>query len=99
MAIVNQPRSFQFFSAISSTPADFNLDAGNYGLLVVWTAGSVTLNKLLPDGVTYAPVSAVIGASGYSVLSLPAGQYRLVIVTGPATVEIVKIDVGRASGR
>lgn len=96
MAINNFPRSFQFWNAIVATPPDFNLDAGRYGLLINWTAGTVTLQKLLPDGATYAPVSAALAASGYTVIDLPAGQYRLAVVTGPVTGEIAKIDTGRA---
>lgn len=94
MAINNIPRSFQTWSAVAATPPDFNLDAGVYGLLLVWTAGTITLQKLLPDGVTYAAVSAAIAASGYTVLQLPAGQYRLAIVTGPVTGEIALIARG-----
>lgn len=98
MAINNQPRSYQVWSAITATPNDFNLDAGNYALTIALTAGSVQLNKLLPDGVTYAPAAPLIVASGYMTLKLPAGQYRLVVVTGPVTGVIEKIDTGRASG-
>lgn len=94
MAINNIPRSFQTWVAVAATPPDFNLDAGVYGLMLSWTAGSATLQKLLPDGVTYVAVSAVIAASGYTVLQLPAGQYRLAVVTGPLTGEIALIARG-----
>lgn len=94
MAINNIPRSFQYWNAIVATPQDFNLDAGIYGLTISWTAGTVTLQKLLPDGVTYVPVSAAIAATGYTVLQLPAGQYRLAVVTGPVTGEIALIARG-----
>lgn len=97
MAISNIPRSYQFYSAVSATQPDFNLDAGNYGLTLGWTAGSVQLQRLVPDGVgtNYTPVTAALAASGYTYLQLPAGQYRLVIVTGPATLLLEKIDAGR----
>lgn len=96
MAVANQPRSFQFWNSISATPADFNLDAGNYGLTLSITGTSATLQKLLPDGVTYVPVSAAITASGYTFLQLPAGQYRLALVAVTALIgEIAKIDTGR----
>lgn len=94
MAINNIPRSYQTWAAVVATPPDFNLDAGVYGLTLSWTAGSATLQKLLPDGVTYVAVSAVIAASGYTVLQLPAGQYRLAVVTGPLTGEIALIARG-----
>lgn len=98
MAINNTPRSFQYWNAIVATPPDFNLDAGSYGLTIAWTAGSATLQKMLPDGVTYVPVTAAIAASGYTRVGLPAGQYRLVIVTGPLTGEIALISPGRVGG-
>jgi hypothetical protein len=78
MAVNNQPRSYQAWSAIGATPNDFMLDAGRYGLNLkaqIW--GTATLQMLQPDGVTYMPVSAAIGANSYTVLDLPAGQYQL----------------------
>lgn len=80
MAINNQPRSYQAWSVIAATPPDFNLDAGLYGLTVsagVWGTG--VLQKLLPDGATYASVAPIIAADGYSTLQLPAGQYRMLL--------------------
>lgn len=103
MAINNIPRSFQFWSNIAATPADFNLDAGNYSLIATWTVGTVQLQKLMPDGTTYVPVTAALAApgaaSGYTYLQLPAGQYRLVLAGGATglTGEIAKIDRGRTA--
>lgn len=81
------PRSFQQWPAsyapapVNVTPPDFNLDAGLYALLLsaaVW--GTATLQKLLPDGVTYVPVYPAIAANGPSVqLQLAAGQYQLTL--------------------
>lgn len=104
MAVVSQPRSFQFWNNIAATPPDFNLDAGNYGLTLTFTSGgaATALQKLLPDGVTYASVMGafVFGATGgYGVFSLPAGQYRLSLTAAVGLIgEIAKIDVGRAGG-
>jgi len=96
--VSNSPRSFRRWIAISATPDhDFNLDAGSYGLTVA--AGGFTsyqLQKLLPDGVTYAPVMPVAAAGGYTVLDLPAGQYSFVVVATALNGEIAKIDTGRA---
>lgn len=97
MAITNQPRSYQFWNAITATPNDFNLDVGNYGITVA-TGGftSFQLLKLMPDGVTYAPITAVITVAGYTVIQLPAGQYRLALIGATAFIgTIEKIDVGR----
>lgn len=96
MAINNQPRNFQFWNTIGATPAQFNLDAGAYGLTLhagAW--GTATLQKLLPDGATLVAVSQVFTADGYQELHLPAGQYQLTLsgVTG-LIGEIAKIASG-----
>lgn len=90
------PKSFAYFAAINATPADFTLDAGIYAFEFAFTAGSVQLQKLLPDGATVVPITAALAATTYTTLQLPAGQYRLVVVTGPATVVIEKIDRARS---
>lgn len=97
MAVNNQPRSYQFWNAIAATPLDFNLDAGKYGLTVA-TGGftSYQLQKLMPDGTTYAPITAVVTVAGYTTFDLPAGQYRIVLVSTAFIGTIEKIDVGRA---
>jgi hypothetical protein len=96
MAINNLPRNFQYWSAISATPNDFNLDAGVYGItLHATTWGSATLQKLLPDGTTYVAAAAAFSVDGTSVLQLPAGQYRLALSGVTAlTGEIAKIASG-----
>ena len=97
-AVKNQPRSFQQWQAIAATSLDFNLDAGNYGLLVSASAwGTATLQKFLSDGGgVYLPVSAALAANGYTVLQLSAGQYQMTLAGITAfTGEIAKIDVGR----
>ena len=97
MAITNIPRSFQFWNGIAATPADFNLDAGDYGLLGASGATSMQLQKLLPDGITYASVSgaAITTLPSYTTYLLPAGQYRLVLTATAFIGEIAKINVGR----
>lgn len=96
MAVNNQPRSFQFWDAIAATPNDFNLDAGDYGLTIA-TGGftSYQLQRLMPDGTTYAPITAVVTTAGYTFLQLPAGQYKIVLVCTAFIGLIEKIDVGR----
>lgn len=104
MTLNNQPRSFQQWPApayapapVSATPPDFNLDAGTYALTLtagVW--GTATLQKLLPDGTTYVAVNgAIIAGNGLTVLTLPAGQYRLLLAGITALVgEIALIGRG-----
>src|ERR1039458_5148545 len=43
------------FKNISATPAAFTLRGGNYGLTchATWGGGSITLQRLSPDGSTY----------------------------------------------
>lgn len=93
MAITNIPRSFQFWNAIAATPNDFNLDAGLYGLTAsatVW--GTATLQKLLPDGLTYVPVNAaILAGNGYVALQLPACQYRMVLAGVTAFSGVIEL--------
>jgi hypothetical protein len=90
------PKSFAFFAAVTVTPPDFTLDAGIYALEFVFTAGSVQLLKLLPDGATTVPITTPLTTTTYTPIQIPAGQYRLAVVTGPATVCIEKIDRARS---
>lgn len=95
MAINNIPRSFQFWNGIAATPADFNLDAGWYGLLLASGFTSAQLLKLLPDGTTYAAVSgAADTVAAYKVLILPAGQYRIALTATAFIGEIALISRG-----
>lgn len=105
MAINNIPRSYQVWANVAATPPDFNLDAGWYGLtLSAAVPGTgVTLQKLLPDGVTYVSVTAPIvpgiapaaAAGNFTNLILPAGQYRLAFgTTTGLTGEIALISRG-----
>lgn len=79
----NRPVSFQEWKSITTTPLDFRLDAGAYGVTVdatVW--GSATLQRVLADGaggqiaVTVLPP---ITADGYAEIHLPAGWYRMTL--------------------
>ena len=91
-----QTKNFQFWNGISTTPNDFNLDAGVFGLTLHASAwGTATLNKLLPDGATYVAVATAVSADGYTELHIPAGQYQLTLsgVTG-LIGEIAKIAAG-----
>lgn len=99
MAITNIPRSFQYWAAITATPPDFNLDAGWYGMTLHNVgAVAVTLQKLLPDGVTYVIVATPATTDSYTNLILPAGQYQLSMTGGTSiTGEIALISRGGRS--
>jgi hypothetical protein len=74
------------FSNLSATPAAFQLLGGTYGITVSATfgAGSVTLNVLAGDNITWIAVLTAFAAVGYAYLSLPPGQYQLAIATATA---------------
>lgn len=92
MARNNQPRSYQYWLNAAAAANDFALDAGSYGLTLSASAwGTATLQRLLPDGVTYVAVSAVLAANGYTYFAgLPAGQYRLVVAGTTAFVGVIE---------
>lgn len=79
----DRPRSYQKWNAVDTTPLDFALDAGAYGLTahaVVW--GTATLQRVLSDGAggqIAVGVLAAMTADGYAQLNLPAGWYRLAL--------------------
>jgi hypothetical protein len=74
------------FKNIAATPASFTLRGGSYGISVIGTfsGGSVTLQRLSPDGATYVTVVTAFAAPGYSSVNLPAGTYQLAIATATA---------------
>lgn len=96
MAANQQPRDFQIWAAINTTPNDFYLNAGAFGLTLkatVW--GTATLKQLQPDGATYIAVAPAIAADGYTELHLPSGRYQLTLAgTTAVTGNIAKIASG-----
>lgn len=81
-AVFNKIEAFSF-SNISATPASFTMRGGNYGLTchATWGGGSVTLQRLSPDGSTYVTVMNALTADGYGNANLPSGTYRLAVTT------------------
>ena len=76
----------QIFSNISATTATFQLSGGLYGIdyLATWGGGSVTLEKLGPDGSTYLPAAVAATANGSIAVYLTACTYKFVIATASA---------------
>lgn len=67
-------------SNISATPANFYLRGGRYGVEVIGaTFGTVTLQKLGPDGSTLLTVLAAFSASGVALVDLTPGYYTYTI--------------------
>ena len=67
----------------TATSTAFTLLGGKYAHIVNATgAGSVIVQILSTDGTTYVNVSAGITATtGFAVLDLPAGTYKIAIAT------------------
>jgi hypothetical protein len=77
------------FSNIAATTSAFTLEGGKYSAAAIatWSAGSVKLQALGPDGSTYLSVSSPtdFSANGFAAaVDLPPGQYRFTIATATA---------------
>jgi len=74
------------FLNIAATTAAFFLGGGKYGIDVSATfgGGSVKLQKLLADGVTYISCGADFTANGYATTDLSSGGYRFAVTTATA---------------
>lgn len=71
--------SYQLNNAVASNN-DFILLGGLYHVSVLATNfGTVTLQKLGPDGTTYLTAMTAFSANGVATASLPPGQYRLAL--------------------
>lgn len=94
----NPTESFQLANkAAGSYPFTLQL-GGQYQLAAhaTWSAGSLTLQQLMPDGVSYVSLFgmpsnatpntyvATLAADGVLYYTLPPGSYQLVFATGSA---------------
>lgn len=83
------------FKNISATPAAFTLSGGVYVLdaVATWGGGSLTLQRLGPDGSTLLDAATALTANGTSgAIALPPGSYRLTIATATAVyVTVVRV--------
>ena len=80
------PPDGQTFSNIAATTAVFQLQGGTYGMYATatWGGGTVTLQGLGPDRLTWVTVLPAFTANGYGSVSLPAGQYQIAVATATA---------------
>ena len=70
----------QKFSNINATTAVFNLDGGKYCVdVIASTFGTVTLQRLGPDGSTYLTALTAFAANGTANADLPPGQYKVAL--------------------
>jgi hypothetical protein len=67
-------------SNISTTSSPFTLQGGKYAMDVIGTSfGSVTLQRLGPDGSTYVTAATAVVANGAATLDLAPGVYKLTL--------------------
>lgn len=81
-ARADYPVDYQSWVAISATPVDFKLNAGEFGLTLqagVW--GTATLQRVISNGAGGQVAVSVLSIAGdsYSEVTLPAGWYRLAL--------------------
>jgi hypothetical protein len=70
------------FNLGSANSAVFSLYGGLYALDVVASgSGSVTLERLGPDGSTFISTALTLSATGTIQGQLPPGEYKLVVAT------------------
>jgi hypothetical protein len=68
------------FLNINATTAAFQLQGGKYNVDVIGsTFGTVTLQRLGPDGSTYLTAMTAFAANGLAVADLPKGQYKVAL--------------------
>ena len=68
------------FTNISATTAAFELRGGEYTVDVIGsTFGTVTLQRLGPDGTTWLTAMTAFAATGSATADLPDGSYRLAL--------------------
>lgn len=89
-------RDSAFFKNFTGTTANFELGFGGvYGAEFCATGwGTVQLNVLGPDGVTWIAAVPAWTANGTVLLGLPSGTYQLVVVTATA----VYVSISRIPG-
>ena len=78
----------------ASTQPSFALFGGDYAITRsgAWGGGSVTLNILAQDGVTWVPaLAAAWTANGFQTATLPGGSYQLAVAS-TATSTYVSIS-------
>lgn len=72
-------------SALGATSSDnFVLQGGAYAMdaIATWNGGSITLQRLGPDGNTFITAATALSADGTTgALALPPGTYRFLVTT------------------
>jgi hypothetical protein len=78
------PMTSIVFSNISTTTSPFRLLAGTYGMTVTaaaWASGTITLEILSADQLTWINVSAAFTANSFATVTVPNGIYRVLVAS------------------
>ena len=91
----DRPIDYQRWSAITTTPPDFRLNDGIFGLTTRATAwGTATLQRMISDnagGQIAVTVLPVIAGDGYAEIRLPAGWYRMTLAGITAFTGLIEL--------
>jgi hypothetical protein len=93
--IDTQPSTTLTFSSIAASTSPFRLLAGQYGIVVsaTWNSGSVTLQVLSADNLTWVTALTAFSVNGYATVSVPNGIYRVNVATATAVFVSLQIVV------
>jgi hypothetical protein len=78
------PMTSIVFSNISATTSPFRLLGGTYGVTATaaaWASGSITLEILSADQLTWINVSTAFIANSFATVTVPNGIYRLLVAS------------------
>jgi hypothetical protein len=78
------PMTSIVFSNISVTTSPFRLLGGTYGITATaatWASGTVTLQILSADQLTWINVSAAFTANSFATVTVPNGIYRVLVAS------------------
>lgn len=86
---------FSYTSPTATNSGTFQLQGGAYVMdaVAAWNSGSITLQRLGPDGSTYITAATALSADGTSGgLVLAAGTYRLLVASASAlSVSVMRV--------
>jgi hypothetical protein len=78
------PMTSIVFSNTSTTTSPFRLLGGTYGMTATaaaWANGSVTLEILAADRLTWITASSAFSANSFATVTVPNGIYRLLVAS------------------
>lgn len=89
--------SFSYSSLGNANSDNFKLQGGAYAMdaIASWGGGSITLQRLGPDGATFITAATALTADGTTgSIALPPGTYRVLATTAAA----IWVSVARIPG-